>query len=510
MRAGTEEGGQETGGLRLVARRPGLGSHGEAVILLRTDSPVVRAEGLGARPRVAVSAGGRLIHAVVMGFDHPMLGPDEVLLSDDAARRLGVGDGEWVTLSHPSALSSLGQLRRRLHGQRLEDEGFSAIIADLVSGRWLDTDAAAFIACSAAFPLDRREMIALTRAMVAAGERLRWPAARVFDKHGAGGLPGNRTTPIVVAICAAHGLVMPKTSSRAITSPAGTADTMEVLTRVELTTDEMRRVVEAEGACFVWGGAMALSPADDLLIRTERALDVDVAGQLVASILSKKVAAGSTDILIELPVGPTAKIRDEAAATALARLLREVGAALGVHVETLLTDGRQPVGRGIGPALEARDVLAVLRRAPGAPPDLVARAVLLAGRLLEMAGVARPGAGEGLAAETLESGRALERFERICRAQGGFFAPGEAPLKAPVRAPKGGQATAIDNRRLAMMAKLAGAPETAEAGVELHARIGDRVASGAPLLTIHAGTAGELRYALDFAGAAEDIIRIDG
>lgn len=508
MQAETEEGGKDKGGVRLVARRPGLGSHGEAVALLRTDSAVVRAEGLGARPRVALSAGQKLIHAFIMGFDHPLLGDGEIWLSDDAAKRLGVADGDEVSVHHPEPLASLSNLRRRLHGSRLGEAAMGAMVTDLVAGRWLDTDAAAFIAACAAFPMDSAEVVALTRAMVAAGERLDWDAARVFDKHGAGGLPGNRTTPIVVAICAANGLVIPKTSSRAITSPSGTADTMEVLTRVNLTTAEMRCVVEAEGGCLIWGGAIALSPADDILIRTERALDIDTPGQLVASILSKKLAAGSTDVLIELPVGATAKLRDAASASALARLLCEVGEALGIRVECCQTDASQPVGRGIGPALEARDVLGVLRGEPGAPPDLRGRALLLAGKLLEMAGAAPAGGGTALAAKTLASGEALDKFERICRAQGRLTEPGEAPLRAPIPATRAGRVKAIDNRRLAWLARLAGAPETPEAGLELHARIGDEVQEGEVLMTLHSGSAGELRYALSWAQGAGNIIEV--
>ena len=152
-------------------------------------------------------------------------------------------------------------------------------------------------------------MLALTRAMVEAGDRLKWPAGTVVDKHCVGGLPGNRTTPIVVSIVAALGIMMPKTSSRAITSPAGTADTMETMAPVDLDIAAIRRVVEREGGCIVWGGAINLSPADDILIRVERALDIDSEGQMIASVLSKKIAAGSTHVVIDMPVGPTAKVR---------------------------------------------------------------------------------------------------------------------------------------------------------------------------------------------------------
>ena len=190
--------------------------------------------------------------------------------------------------------------------------------------------------------------------MVDAGDRLTWSSEVVLDKHSVGGLPGNRTTPIVVAVVASHGLTMPKTSSRAITSPAGTADTMETLAPVDLDLPAIRRVVEREYGCVVWGGAVRLSPADDILIRVERALDIDSEGQLVASVLSKKIAAGSTHLVLDVPVGPTAKVRSVDAAHALSGALSDVAAAFGLKTNIVLSDGMQPVGRGIGPAPRQR------------------------------------------------------------------------------------------------------------------------------------------------------------
>ena len=268
--------------------------------------------------------------------------------------------------------------------------------------------------------------MALTRAMVDVGHRIKWPLSPVMDKHCVGGLPGNRTTLLVVPIVAACGVVMPKTSSRAITSPAGTADTMETLAPVTLDEATMRRVVEREGGCIAWGGSARLSPADDVLIRVERPLDLDSEAQLVASVLSKKAAVGSERVLIDVPVGPTAKVRSSAAARSLAASLVSVGAAIGLQVEVVETDGRQPVGRGIGPALEALDVMAVLHRRSDAPQDLRERALMLAGRLLEMAGRAAHGTGLALATRTLDSGLALAKFIAICEGQGGLREPPRA------------------------------------------------------------------------------------
>jgi thymidine phosphorylase len=356
--------------------------------------------------------------------------------------------------------------------------------------------------------MSAQETLALTRAMVDAGTRLAWHQRPVLDKHCVGGLPGNRTTPIVVAIVAASGLTIPKTSSRAITSPSGTADTMEMLAPVDLTLDHMRRVVEREGGCVVWGGAMALSPADDLLIQVERPLDFDSDAQLAASVISKKVAAGSTRLLIDIPVGPTAKVRSTLAARQLANSLRELGAAFGLQVEAIETDGAQPVGRGIGPALEAQDVLAVLRNQAQAPPELRERALQLAGRMLELGECAAAGEGLRRATEVLDSGTAWRKFEAICEAQGGLREPPVAAHRREILAQQAGVMNGIDNRRLGRVAKLAGAPMSPAAGVVIHARLGQRLQVGEPLYTIHAQTPGELEYAAAYAVRHPQIIAL--
>jgi thymidine phosphorylase len=283
---------------------------------------------------------------------------------------------------------------------------------------------------------------------------------------------------------------------------------MEVLAPVDLDLPSMRRVVEREGGCIVWGGAVHLSPADDTLIRVERALDLDSEGQLIASVLSKKIAAGSSHVVLDIPVGPTAKVRSADAARSLAQDMIEVARAFGLQAKAVITDGSQPVGRGIGPALEAHDVLAVLENAPNAPRDLRERALLLAGTLLELGGKATAGEGQSLAATVLDSGRALTKFQRICEAQGGMRKPPVAAHRHPIKAHNAGRAVAVDNRKLARVAKLAGAPDAKVAGVEVHVSLGDDIDRGQPLYTIHAETPGELEYALAYATANNDIYRV--
>lgn len=493
----------------VMARRLGLHTQHEAVVLMRTDCHVCRSEGLSPRSQVLLVAGAREVMATLYQIEGGVLGEHEAGLSEAAWERLGVAEGDEILVRHPAALASMSNVRRRIFGKRLDAPAMSAIITDVVAGRYADVHLAAFLTACSTPPLDTAEVVGLTNAMVETGRRLSWGAPVVIDKHSVGGLPGNRTTPIVVAIVAACGLTIPKTSSRAITSPAGTADVMETLTRVDLDAATMRRVVEQEGGCLAWGGSIGLSPADDILIRVERVLDIDTEGQMVASVISKKLAAGSTHVLIDIPVGPTAKVRSDDAAAALADQLASVGRACGLEVRCLLTDGAQPVGRGIGPALEARDVLAVLQGDPLAPADLRRRARQLAGAALELAGYAALGLGEAVAEQVLADGRAWAKFQRICQAQGGLAAPPRSALSAPLPAARSGRVVHINNRTLARLAKLAGAPDAKAAGLELHCRLGDEIQAGEPLLTVHAEAAGELAYALEFAAANPDYVSLE-
>ena len=345
--------------------------------------------------------------------------------------------------------------------------------------------------------------------MINVSERIYWSEDIIVDKHCVGGLPGNRTTPIVVSIVAAFGLTMPKTSSRAITSPAGTADTMEVLAPVEFDVEKMKEIIAQEKGCIALGGSISLSPADDILIRIERVLDLDSEGQMVASILSKKIAVGSNHILIEIPVGKTAKVRSLEMANILKNHLEKIGEDLGVMVKVLLTDGSQPVGNGIGPALEARDLVAVLQNDKNAPQDLRNHALMLAGEVLEFSPEVKNGEGIILATEILNSGKAWQKFQAICAAQGGLKNIPEAKYIHQCFAQKDGVISEIDSRRIAMVAKLAGAPLDKTAGIDLRIKVGNKIKQGELLFAIHTSSKDTLEYALDYFNESLDIIKIE-
>ncbi len=428
-----------------------------------------------------------------------LIAADEIGVSDVAFRDLRLAEGTPVSATLAAPPASVDLVRARLRGKRLDREAFDAILADVTQHRYSRVELAMFVLACALRTLDLEEIVAFTEAMIAAGSSLTFPPGPIADKHSIGGVPGNRTTMIVVPILAALGITIPKTSSRAITSPAGTADTMGVLAEVALSPERLHEIVATTGACIAWGGSLDLAPADDILITVERPMEIDTEAQMVASILSKKKTAGATHTLIDIPVGPTAKVRTTADAERLAGLFAAVAARIGLRVDVVLTDALGPIGWGIGPRLEALDVLAVLKRDAGAPVDLREKSLYLAARIIEMVGHARAGGGYRMALDVLERGAALETFDRIVDAQGRRTLPPAAAFVGEVLAPRDGRIRMIDCWEIARVAKRAGAPANAAAGVRLRRGVGDVVRRGEPLFEIHAQSAAQLGFARDYA-----------
>lgn len=495
-----------------------IDTYRENVAYMHRQCELYRAEGFQALAKIEISADRRRILAVLnVVDDESLVACGELGLSEEAFATLGLESGAAVRVSHAERPASMDAVRRKVDGERLSAEEFMAIATDIAARRYAKMEIAAFLVASGQTGLDRDEVMNLTRAMVAQGERLSWHGDLVADKHCIGGIPGNRTSMLVVPIVAAHGMLIPKTSSRAITSPAGTADTMEVLAQVELSPERLHEVVRRERGALIWGGTANLAPVDDMLISVERPLGVDYPGQMVASILSKKIAAGSTHLIIDIPVGATAKVRHMADALALRKLFEYVAGRLGLFVQVVITDGRQPVGRGIGPVLEARDVMQVLQNDPAAPSDLRQKALRLAGRVLEFDPDVRGGDGFDIARDILDSGRALAKMQDIIDAQGRQserFEP--APLTLEVAAEHKGTVTAIDNLQMARIARLAGAPMDKGAGVDLLKKLGEAVQKGDPLYRVHAKFPADFRFASALVesdsgyrvGGAEDVPKI--
>ncbi len=388
---------------------------------------------------------------------------------------------------------SVKYIRKKLQDQELEKEEIQAIIKDINDNRLSDIELGAYVSALYANDRSMREIADLTQAMVDIGEHLEWGGEVVADKHSIGGVPGNRVTPVIVPIIAAAGIKIPKTSSRAITSPAGTADTMEAFCSVDFSLPEIREIVEETNGCMVWGGSVQLSPVDDKIIRAEHPLSIDPEGQVIASVLSKKKAAGSTHVVIDLPYGEGSKVGDTQVARSLAEKFKRTGEMLGMKVACTITRGDQPIGNGIGPNLEARDVLKVLKG--GGPQDLRVKSIRLTDTLLELCGKTPN------AAEYLDNGKALEKFREIIGKQGGN--PDVevedlelGALKEEICAERAGVVTHISNKGVAEAARRTGAPKDLGAGIYLEKKVGERVAEGDCLMVVYADNQDKLDDAL--------------
>ncbi|KTC78292.1 thymidine phosphorylase family protein [Legionella brunensis] len=499
---------QQTSKLRLTYL--GIDPSREYVVYLHPDCFIIQMEGFEPDCQILVSHKNRSIVATLNIIHSNLLKTEEVSLSEKAWKQLGSAEGDFLELSRSEPVNSLKYVRGKIFGKELKSPQIDEIIFDIAAGKYSKVHLASFITACAQNNFNPNEILYLTQALVKTGKRLKWDYPFVMDKHSVGGIPGNRITPIIVSIVAAAGLIIPKTSSRAITSPAGTADVVETVTSITLSAAKIKRVVNKEGGCIVWGNSLGFSAADDRIIHIERMLRIDPVGPMVASVLSKKIGIGATHVVIDIPVGPTAKIRCEDTFNQVEEYFSFVANALGINLYIIKSDGTQPIGKGIGPALEMKDILAILNNEKNSDINinLKNKALEFAAILIEAGKIVKEGEGVKFAREILHSGKALKKFIAICEAQGGFREPPSAPYTYEIVASKTGIIEEVDNRDLSLVAKLAGAPYHPAAGIEFFVLKENYVENNQLLYRIHAESKSELDYAVAYAKKMP-IIKID-
>ena len=390
-------------------------------------------------------------------------------------------------------------LYQKIGGSALSRDSYAQLLPAIIRGGFPLADVQTFlVACT--LHLTHDEIVWLAHARTLLYPRLAWPQAMVVDKHSMGGIPGSRVTMVVIPIVAAHGLLIPKTSSRAITSAAGTADAMEVLARVDLNFDEVQACVLSTNGCIAWNGKLNHSVLDDAINPIVRPFGLDTRNWSVASILSKKFTAGATHVVIDIPYAGSGKVKTLEEASELARLFESVGSAMGLVVKAFPTDGSGPIGCGIGPALEARDVMLVLDNHPQAPADLLAKSLFFAAHILALdPAVGSFENGHRLATELLQSGAARRRMDAIVTQQGLVPADHQATQHVEVRAAQSGLVRAIDGGIISGIARQAGAPGLKLAGVDLKKSVGDKVHKGELLYLIQGTNMAQLQLASQLA-----------
>jgi AMP phosphorylase len=450
--------------------------------------------------RVSVKKGKRITTATLnIAESRKAVPPGRIGLYEEVLDALNAKHKDIVDIDIEEKPVGISYIQKKLQGGKLTRQEIDEIIKEIVKNKLTSIELTYFISACFTNGMTLQETIALTNSIVKYGSRLDIKKYPVIDKHSSGGVPGNRTTMVIVPIIAAAGLTMPKTSSRSITSPAGTADTMEVLAPVALSLEQMKKVVMKTNACIVWGGAIDLAAADDKLIKLRHPLALDPEGMLLASILAKKSAVNSTHVLIDIPLGRDTKIKTKKHARHLKRLFIKIGKKLGMKIHVILTNGEEPIGNGIGPALEARDVLWLLKRDPRRPLDLEKKCVIMATKTLQIAGIKY---AKRKVIEILNSGQAYGKMREIIKAQGGD--PDIDPDKIKIgkysytfRAPISGRITDIQNFTINKIARIAGAPKDKGAGIYFYNKHeGMRIKKREKLMTIYAENPVRLKYAL--------------
>ncbi len=480
---------------------------------IRTDTPLVvvihRTDAihydLHTTDRVEVKYKNKRAVAIVDILDHRenpkkagIMQHGMVGLFEETAEALGVPDGATITISPRSKPESLKHIKNKVDGKALAQKEIFHIVEDIVNGELTDIELTSFITAVAIRGMTFEEITYLTKAVATTGDCFSTRKRPVIDKHCIGGVPGNRTTMVVTPIMACLGFTMPKTSSRAITSPSGTADTMECLADVCLDLKKMKSVVDKAGACMVWGGAMGLAPADDKIIRIERPLSIDVTSLMLSSVMAKKYSVGATHVIIDIPYGKGAKIETLKEAKIIREHFLTIGKLLGMQMIVLLTDGKQPIGSGIGPLLEAIDVMKVLRDDEDASQDLKEKSIFVAGELLEFVGGAQKGKGKVLVREVLESGKALAKMEEMRELQGRVELEKLSKFTFEVKAKKKGKVSEIKNKTITKLSRLAGAPVTKTAGLYMYKKVGDYVKKDETLFRVYCGSAAKVKHVKNF------------
>ncbi|MDD3861560.1 MAG: AMP phosphorylase [Candidatus Gracilibacteria bacterium] len=455
---------------------------------------------LHAGDRVLIKNGKKAeIRALLDVTENGEIRDTQIGLYIETWEKLKAKRGDRLSISVAEKPISILYIKDKLKGKKLTKEQIDEIIKDVVEEDLSDVEISYFVAACYINKLSEEETVNLTKSIVEHGSTLKFDKKIVVDKHCIGGVAGNRTTMIAVPILTALGLTMPKTSSRAITSPAGTADTMEVLCNVTVPGPKLQEIADKVGGFIAWGGGVDLAAADDKMIRARHPLSLDPEGMLLASIMAKKHSVSSTHVLIDIPVGKQTKIKTRAEGKRLAKKFTSLGKKLGMVVEVMLSKGEEPVGNGVGPILEAIDVMKVLKDKKDAPQDLKQKGIEMSGQLLELCGKAKRGKGEAIARKVLESGLAYKQMMRIIKAQGESkikLIPGKYTMD--ILAKKSGKITGLNNRLISHIARTAGAPKDKGAGVYIHKKLKDTVKAGEVLYTIHADVEERLKYSEEY------------
>lgn len=469
----------------LVLKHVPIRSFGENIAYIHKDCSIYKIDNIKALTRIEIHGGHQPVFAFLQIVDNnKIIRPDELGLNTEAFSQIGLPEGSKITLTLTPPAQSLSAVKRKIAGNILSNKDYEAIINDISEHRYSNSDIASFLVAVGSF-VTPSEVLDLTEAL-RGNQSLDWGNEDIVtDYHCTDEIPGNKIDLIITAIIAAYGLPMPKVVNATGSSCSGVLDTMNVLANTDIDIRTFKKIVAEKRAAIANIDKIEICEADKIITAVENQNSLTTQERSIASLLATKMAAGVSHLLIDIPVGSRAKVKTSQEAMHLRKLIEYVSDMLGLNVDITITDGSEPIGNGIGAALEARDVMKVLKNKEDAPDDLKEKALFMAGRILEFDPKLRGGQGYLVAKEMLKSGKAFDTFEQILKKQGKKEPTQLGHLTRDIVADKAGKIERINTSLISRIAVLAGAGQYAGAGIDLFHKVGDNVAAGDILYRIY-------------------------
>ncbi|MFA5747673.1 MAG: thymidine phosphorylase [Candidatus Absconditabacterales bacterium] len=440
---------------------------------------------------------------VSVDLSNKFIKPGQIGILKDVREKYGIKQHEIVTISYTkTSLDSVEALKKSLKGGKLNEKEIKSIIDDIASGRFTTILTTYYAASAFLHKPDLKELFWTAKAMANTGETLKFKGI-VADKHCIGGVPGNETSMIAVPIIASLGIKIPKSFSKAITSPAATGECVNVLMDISFDTNQIKDLIKKNNCCLIRGGGVNIAPADDKIIQVSYPLSLESTDKAVVSIMAKKYAMGITHCLIDIPLGPTAKVNNIQQAKDLKKKFEYIGKSFGMKMHVEITDAKQPIGAGIGAIMQVREVLRVLQQHTLRPMDLQNKAVFLASKIIELVGMAKGKSAYALAMKQLTSGEAWKKMQKIIILQNGKnpnIKSEELPLakiQKEIIAEKNGKVKNINMKFLNLAARALGSPLDAQGGLYLNKKLDDVVKKGDVICTLYTNDENKIAVALN-------------
>ena len=469
----------------LILKHIPIRSFNENIAYINKDCSIYKVDNIKTLTRVEIHGGKKPVFAFLQVVENSkIIRPDELGLNSEAFEQIELSEGSKITLTLTPSAQSLQAVKRKIAGNILSSKDYCLIADDIANNRYSNMDIASFLVAMGSF-VTPSEVLDLTQAL-RGDKNLDWGGEEIVcDYHCMDDIPANKVDLIITALVSAYGLPMPKLVLPSLNSTIGVLDAMKGLANVEVDARSLKKqVLERRGAVASLEN-IDICAADKIICGVERQNGLSTLERAVASMLANKLAAGITHLLVDIPVGIRSKIKTSQEAMRLRKLIEYVGDMLGLNVDVAITDGSEPIGSGIGAALEARDVMNVLKNKEEAPDDLREKSLFMAGRILEFDPKLRGGQGFLVAKELLKSGKAFDCFQMIVKTQGKKEPAQLGHLTRDIVADKSGSIVRINTALINRIAILAGAGQYAGAGIDIFRKSGESVTAGDILYRIY-------------------------